>query len=55
MNNERVTEIGKAGHRHVYDLTLKHQEELEASSSAEGRLGGYIASGRGTAEGPQIK
>ena len=55
MNNERVTEIDKAGHRHVFDLRLKHQEEVEASSSAEGRLGGYIASGRGTAEGPQIR
>lgn len=43
MNNERVTEIGKAGQRHVFNLRLNHQEELEASSSAEGRLGGYIA------------
>ena len=55
MNNERVTETGKAGHRHVFNLRLKHQGELEARSSAEGRLGGYIGSGQGTAEGPQIK
>ncbi len=45
----------KAALSHVFDLRLKHQEEVEASSSAEGRLGGYIASGRGTAEGPQIR
>lgn len=41
--------------KQLFELNLQYREGLAPFSSPEGKIGGYIGSGEGTADGPELR